>query len=33
MAGLSKLNVKEYTGAFISRGENDLLFGEIDYLE
>ena len=33
MAGLSKLKVKEYTGAMITRGENDLLFGEIDYLE
>lgn len=33
VAGLSKLKVKEYLGAFITRGENDLLFGEIDYLE
>ena len=33
MAGLSKLKVKEYVGAVITRGENDLLFGEIEYLE
>ena len=33
MAGLSKLQVKEYMGAIITRGETDLLFGEIDYLE
>ena len=33
MAGLNRLKVKEYTGAFISHGQNDLLFGEIEYLE
>lgn len=33
MAALDKLKVKEYTGAIITHGEHDLLFGEIAYLE
>jgi len=33
MAGLKRLKVKEYTGAFIAHGQNDLLFGEIEYLK
>ncbi len=33
MAGLGKLKVKEYTDSFICQGENDLLFGDIKYLE
>lgn len=32
MVGLSKLTAKEYMGALIPRGENDLLFGKMDCL-